>query len=500
MTRFKKMVFRNMKTSKSILLMVVLSYAMITSSLATDLLEVYGAALANDPQFKTARANWLADKENLAISRANLFPLIAVGANLTRSRIENENNAVHNPAYYNNGLGYGLKISQPIFDFGKLASLWGSQATVRKAHVTFLAEEEKLLYRVAERYFGVLLAKEFLSYAQAHKKSNEHLFVQSKHKYDVGLIPITDLAESRRNYERAVAIEVKSRNELDCALEALNEITGSRYHDLASLGSDFPLASPQPTDIEQWVKTAEQQNFELMAINYDVIHHREKIRVKQAGHFPTLTAHGGYDYGHNNNPSGTGHLAREESASVGLNLQIPIFSGGGVTAAARQANYQYQAALGELDRKHREVVSSTRQAYLGVISNISAIRADLEAIRAAESALKSILANYAVGRKTMSEVLDAQSKLYETQTEYAKDEHGYILSLLKLKIATGSLVVNDLRDINAWLKKSNSVTTIKLPSTTPKKEKKTDRAKTVATKSGSVKKIRVLNVGSIEPV
>jgi outer membrane protein len=325
------------------------------------------------------------------------------------------------------------------------------------------------------------------------------------------MVAITDLAESRRNFERAVATEVKSRNELDTALESLNEITGKRYYNLAALGDNFPLMPPQPADIEQWVKTAERQNFDLMATNYNVIYQRENIKVKQAGHFPTLTASGGYNYNYETNPSylATDQYGRSRSASAGLELNIPIFNGGSVTAASRQADYQYQGALGDLERKHREIVSSTRQAYLGVITSISAIKADLEAIKAAESALKSVLANYTVGRRTMTGVLDAQSKLYEAQTAYAQDQNSYILFLLQLKIATGSLVVNDLKDINSWLERSDSTAKPKQRSMVARKKQNKIITRTKSTKkrvkaakptSDSVNKIKVLKVGSVEPL
>ncbi len=502
-----------MKTAKNLFLTLAINLV-VSSSFATNLLDAYNAALANDPQFKIARSTWLADRENFAISRASLLPQIATRANVARSREKlAHGGGVYTPAYYGNSLGYGLTISQSIFDFKKLASLWGSQAIVRRAHAVFMAEEEGLLYRVAERYFDVLLAKSFLSHAQAQRQANEHLFVQSKHKYDVGIIPITDLAESRRNYERSLAIEVKSKTDLDSALEKLAEITGARYRELDSLGSKFPLMSPQPKDMEQWVRAAEQRNFDLMAYNYQTIYAWENLKAKHSGHFPTVNVQGSYGYGYNSNYGNSGNHGRTKSASVGMELTMPLFSGGGTVAEAKQAHYHYQVALGELDKKHREVVSSTRQAYLGVISGISAIRADLEAIRAAESTLKSMRANYSVGRKTMSDVLDAQSKLYETQTEYARDEHSYILLLLKLKMCTGSLVVDDLWEVNSWLEDKIS-TAKKLQRENPRHSKNaagngtiTKKIKSKSTKvkaqngssASSQRKIKIFRAEAIEP-
>ena len=428
--------------------MLVLGVLFIASkSLAADLIETYNDALANDPTFKLARANWLADRERLAISQASLLPQIAVNLDWKGHRkigVEDWS------ASRVGSLGYGLSISQPIFDFGRLASVWGTQATVKRAQAMFMAAEEELLYRTAEKYFDVLLAKEVLAYTQAHRAANERLLIQAKHKHEVGLTPITDLEEARRNHKQAISAELKSRNDLDTALELLQEITGVKYQKVSSLKKSFPLLAPKPAELEAWVKAAERQNFSLIATRYGVVQAQENIKMKQAGHLPTINLAGGY-----RNEYQSVHdvisSSRDQAATVGLAVTMPIFAGGRVTAEVRQAMYQYQGALAELERCHRGVVSGVRQAYLGTWSGISQIKADLQAIKAAESALKAMQANYAVGRKTMTEVLDAQSKLYAAQTGYAKDEHSYILLMLKLKMLVGSLKVADLVEVNTWI-------------------------------------------------
>ncbi|MBU0745123.1 MAG: TolC family outer membrane protein [Gammaproteobacteria bacterium] len=479
-----------MKLCKFIFLAAILC-GLTANAAAADLMDVYRKGLANDPTFKAARAQWLVDKENVAMSRAHLLPELTASGNITRTRNESESVGVadSNGHYYNNGSGYSLKLTQSIFNFGNWARVWGAQALAKQAHATFLAAEENLLQRVAQAYFNVLEAKDVLSYTKSKKAETERLFIQAKRKYEVGLIAVVDFENARTGYYQAVSKELAATDDLNNQFEKLNEITGVRYNDLDPVKPNFPLLSPNPTNIDQWVTAAKQQNFELIAARYAAIYARENIKVQNAGHMPTLSAGGDYQYGYNNGV-GASPSQRTKTASANLTLSVPIFQGGGVVAAARQADYQYQGKLADQEKASRSAVSQTRQTYLGILSNISQIKADLQAITAAKSALRATEANYSVGTKTMADVLIAQANLYDAQSSFAHDEYAYIKQILELKALTGILTVNDLEQINSWLEKK--------PQTTKKVAVTTQVVKTVSknkAKAPGSKKI-TKNVGN----
>ena len=458
-----------MKIHKIILLALALGLT-ATNVYAADLMDVYEKAFANDPTFKGAKATWLANREALAISRADLLPTLGGQVNIARTRSESETNRVHTingtpistpgtSHNYNNTSGYSLQLTQPIFNFGSWANVWGAQAAAKKAKADFMAAEEDLLKRIAQAYFNVLQAKDVLSYSVANKASVERLFIQTKHKFDVGLVPVTDLEDARKNYDIAISQEIGNANDLSNKIEELNEITGAKYSDLAQVKKDFPLLSPEPNDIEQWVKAAEKQNFSLTAARYDTINARENVKVQNAGHLPKLDATANYQYQFANNPNGDSSFNRSKTAQAGMQLTVPLFQGGKVLASARQADYQYQAKVSTQEKIHRSVISQTRQNYLGVLSNISKIKADIQAIKSAESSLRANQASYTVGTRTMADILNAQTQLYQAQQTFAKDEYAYIMQLLTLKELTGILDTNDLKEINSWLVKSAPVTT-----------------------------------------
>lgn len=433
---------------RAFIINVILLY--VTNVYAVDLLEVYQQALTSDPTFKAARSQWLVDRENLPIKRSTLFPQIASSGGFTRNYYPQGSN-------YNNHSAFSLELKQSLFNFGNWANIMLAQAVVKKAEVTYIAAAEDLLLRTAIAYFEVLQAKDVLFYTKANKEFLTNTLKQTKHKYDVGLIAIVDLENTRADYDYAIAEEITATNNLADKLEQLNAITGIRYSQLDPITTNFPLLSPQPTDINKWTKAAEQQNFELAAARYTAVAAKENIKLQNAGHLPILNATGGYTYSHDDN-SGYGIPIKQRQAAAGLNLELPIFQGGFVMASAKQANYQYQKALADQETKYRAVISTTRQAYLNVLSDVSKIKANKQAIKSAKNSLRATKAGYEVGTRTMVDVLQAQAKLYDRQKDLTASQYDYFIQLLKLKKLAGILDANDLKQINTWLAHTNKNT------------------------------------------
>jgi outer membrane protein len=421
-------------------------YTVSANVFAVDLMEVYRQALTSDPKFKAARSSWLADREILAINRADLLPQLSIVGNLTRNSGVGENN------YHNNNAIYSLRLRQSIFDFGNLVKLSYSKAMVKRAEVTFLVAEEELLQRVSQAYFNVLLAKDILSFAKINKDSIDRLLIQAKHKYDVGLVAIVDLEDARKNYAMAAAEKVTALNNLNNRLEQLAEITGVKYTKISSLKLNFPLLAPEPSDVEQWVEVAKKQNLNFALSRYNTIVARENVKMKNADHIPSIIATGNYTSLHSNgNNFIDNNAGNNKSLGVGVELAVPVFQGGRVLASAKQADYQYQARLAEQEKSYRSLVSETRQTYFGILSSISKIKADKQMIKSSQSSLHTIEANYNVGQCTVVDVLLARAQLFDAQKNLACDVYSYIIQFIKLKSLTGMLSVSDLEQINLRL-------------------------------------------------
>lgn len=448
-----------MKIRLHTLALVMLASFFSCKVCAVNLMDVYLQAANNDPQFKAANAQWLSDRENLAISRAALFPTLSASGNIGRSYERDEGgfargegtNVPQNFKGYFNLAQYQINLSQPLFNFGNWASVWGAQASTKASQATFYDAYLNLMQRAAQAYFSVLLAKQQLNYATGNRKALEEQLEQVKNKYDVGLSPITDLENARANYDTAIAAEIAAKNVVSDKIEQLSELTGVKYETFDLLKSDFPLVKPTPANIELWVHTAEQQNYSLLAARFSALAAREAIKSANAGHLPTLNATGNFTYNYAGADPGPVNFQKNQTTQGGLSLTVPLFQGGQVVAQARQANYLYQKAIANQEKTHRSIISQTRQAYLGILSGISKLKADKQAIISNESGLRSTRLGYSAGVNTMLDVLQKQSDLFSSQQTYAQDQYNYIVTVLTLKQLAATLTPNDLRQMNSWL-------------------------------------------------
>jgi outer membrane protein len=171
--------------------------------------------------------------------------------------------------------------------------------------------------------------------------------------------------------------------------------------------------------------------------------------VSRSGHYPTLDLNGGYNISRTDNDFGS----EADTTSIGLELAIPLYAGGGITSLTRQSQANYRAAQQGLDQTRRAVNRQVRNAFRGVLSTISRVAALRAATISAKSALDSTQAGYEVGTRTIVDVLNVQGNLFSSQRDYLQSRYDYILNGLALKAAAGNLSIEDLQRANAWLKR-----------------------------------------------
>ncbi len=441
----------------------------MSSAHAADLLEVYQQAQTCDAVFHQQMAERLSTKEGVPISVAALLPNITlqVSPSVTRywyagtdyttiipllgtQTIEPRN--VTTRAYTLN-----LNLNQTIFDFAKFSTVASQVALSHEADATLNLQLQNLMIRVASAYFAVLQDEENLSANEASKIFNAENLDQVKQQYDVGLKTITDVYTAQAAYDTARAQYIAAQTTLANDRENLRVITGKYYPHLSALSNHFPLISPRPADVEEWVSTALRQNWSIKASQYQVNSNLQLIRQQFAGHLPTITMQGSYTKQYANNVNSYNSLQQRNGPgttsdkSLAFNIDVPIFEGGGVVAATNQAVYNYQAAQQQLEQAVRNTVNATRQNYLNVVSGISKVQADREAIKSNISSLEGLQAQYRVGTETLVDVLNQQRLLLQAQLAYATDRYSFVNSVLALKQAAGTLSFNDLRAINVWL-------------------------------------------------
>ena len=423
-----------------------------TTSYAEDLLEIYRFSQESDPQLRAAEAGNKAVQEVRAQSRAALLPQLNLSADVTQSSSDvMESNNPLSPAaedtYTSNG--YNVSLRQSIYHHDYYVQLRQSDARIAQSNAEYEGAKQGLILRAAEAYFNLLAAQDSLTTAEATKRAISQQLRQTQQRFEVGLSAITDVHEAQAAYDSAVAAEIAAQSQVDNARENLREIIGREPVVLAVLKDEVPLLPPEPADVDQWVETAQQKNLLLLAAEAAARAAREELNRRQAGHYPTLDLVASHNY---SDTTDYEFGSKRADNSVGVQLNVPIYSGGLTTAQTREARALYTQAQETLEQQRRATVRETRNAYLGVTTGISQVLARKQALASAQTALEATQAGFEVGTRTIVDVLDAQRTRYTAQSEYLRARYDYLISTLRLKQAAGLLSVTDITQINTWLK------------------------------------------------
>nr|NOY03874.1 TolC family outer membrane protein [Gammaproteobacteria bacterium] len=418
--------------------------------MAEDLLDTYRLAQRSDPQLAAAEANYLATSEAKAISRGGILPSLNLSASGSR-RIDDT--TYLNPLFdkkigYNN-YGYRLELRQTIYRRDNFLQLDEADTRILQAKAEYQAAEQELILRLAKAYFEVLAAQDTLHFARAEKESIARQLEQTQQRFEVGLTAITDVNEAQARYDLVNAQEIEARFRLDDKREALREITGQYPERPATLRKETPLPAPEPADPNAWNKTALEQNLTLRTARLASELAALQVKRSRSNHYPTLDLALAHNYS-----KGGSFVDENTTNSIGLEFNLPLYTGGSVSAAVRQARHQFDAAKQNLERQHRATEASTRTAYRGVTASIVRVQALKQAVISNQSALDATEAGYEVGTRTSVDVLNARRELFRAQRDYAQSRYDYIIGSLALKDAAGMLSYDDLAQINQWLRDS----------------------------------------------
>ncbi|MFS1459730.1 outer membrane channel protein TolC [Vibrio lentus] len=424
-----------------------------SSAFADTLAEVYDQAKQNDPQLLRSAAQRDAAFEAVTSSRSSLLPQInlTAGYNLTRGETDLDSSPTRDNDQ--NALTAGISFSQELYQRSSWITLDTAEKTARQSDSSYAAEQQALILRVATAYFEVLRAQDNLEFVRAEKAAVARQLEQTKQRFEVGLSAITDVHDAQAQYDGVLADEVLAENTLINNYEGLREITGQEHSNLSILDTDRFSASKSSESAVALVEQAEQKNLSLLAarISQDIA--KDNISLQSSGHLPSLTLDGGYDYtdiGSSDTSDGT-----TNNFNVGVNLNVPLYTGGSTTSLTKQAEYNYVAASEDLEATYRSVVKDVRAFNNNITASIGALRAYEQSVVSAKSALEATEAGFDVGTRTIVDVLDSTRRLYDANKNLSDARYNYILSVLQLRQAVGTLSEQDIVDVNAGLKVAN---------------------------------------------
>jgi len=435
---------------------------------ASDLLQVYERAVQNDPLIREAEANRLAARESKPRALSALLPQMDATGTLGKQESSGSQTfltqILNQPPQINTTnqetdadfTRYQLQLTQTVFRWDQWVTLKQASSQVAQAEANYAAAQQDLMLRASERYFNVLAAEDTLQSVTTARDAIARQLEQADKRFEVGLIAITDVQEAKAAYDNANAIVIQAKRNLATAHELLRELTGDPFESLSKLSESMPLKSPDPLNEDEWVKTAMEQNLALTASRLSADIARDTISVRRSGHLPSLDlvlSRTGFDADVTQINDGVEGPADSDNTEdqIALQLSFPIYTGGRVQANVREAVYLHRAARERLERTARETERATRDAYLGVLSELSRVQALKQALESSRTALQATEAGYEVGTRTTVDVLDARRRLAEAETNYARSRYDYVINVVRLKLAAGILKPDDVVNINQWL-------------------------------------------------
>ena len=435
-------------TSKLALLILLLWWQ---ASPAADLVTVYGMALKNDAELMIAESNYLAAIQELPQARSGRKPQISLNAIGTARESDNSETGDNDSDTY----GYSLNLTQSLYNNEIQGNINVAEANSAAELARLKAARQDLILRTAETYFRILAAGDNVEFAYAERTAIERQLEQAQKRFEVGLIAITDVQEAQARFDTAESEVILAENILENAFQSLVVITAdTSIKKLAPLGDDLVLSLPDPSIAEPWVLLALNNNLDLIAAQQDLNAARYERDKNARSGYPTLDLTASYADNDINGDEARNNISgdyEQEDVTLGIELQVPLYTGGRISAEQAEAESNFVSAKNTLLLQTRLARQQSRTAYLDVVSGISQVRARKQALESTNIALEATQAGFEVGTRTSVDVLISLRETYRAERDYAGSRYEYLLNNLRLKQAAGLLREDDLFEINRSL-------------------------------------------------
>ena len=420
---------------------------------AENILEIYNEALENDPTYRAAEYSYLADKQLVVQGRAALMPSITLSGSTNWN--EYYQNDILQQEY--NSFSKTARVSQPLFRLDTWFNFKRSKSLTNATEADFAYQQQNLLLRTAELYFGVLRAIDNLNAAISEEKAIKKQLDQAQQRYDVGLSAITGVQEAQLQYDLSKAARINNEGNLFSAREALNALIGREVFSLTALGNNLNISEPFPNSKEEWVKTALENNYQLKAAYLRRDAAKSNARSAASNHLPKIDIVGSASESETNqfnyegfeiNGQGIPVPAVTGRRNYAIQMSVPIFQGGAVSSRRKQAYSQYNEADENTLFTERRVIQEIRSQFSNVVTLVANVNAQEQAVISATSALEATQVGYKVGTRNVVDLLQAEKTLYSAEKNLANAKYDYILANLRLALAAGTISPSNIVEIN----------------------------------------------------
>ena len=437
------------------------AYAAPLSQDKVNLLDVYQLAVDNNADLAAAHADYQAQSERVPQARAGLLPQIGAGASNSSNRSKVDTTTSSQSAS-RSGVVYQASLSQPLFRLDRWYQLQAAQASNEQSALELSAIEQNLILQSSEVYFAVLRAQDNLAASRAEESAFKRQFDLANERFDVGLSDKTEVLQAQAAYDAARANRLVAERMVSDAFQAVSTLTNVDLAALEGVKHSLPILAPSPNDASAWVNTASEQNLGLQAINYAVQAAQDSVKQRKSDHAPTVDAVAQYQKGDNDSlgfvNSGQSSLmgmprynGNAEQSSIGIQLNIPLYTGGMTSSQVREGVYRLDQAEQMRESLRRKTVQDARNFHRAVNTDVEQVQALKQAIISSQSAVEATQIGYDVGTRNIVDVLDAQRYLYAAVRNYNNARYDYILNNLRLQQTAGTLSPDNLQALSIYL-------------------------------------------------
>ncbi len=443
-----------MNNFKRTLMAGVILASSISGASALDLLQAYNAAQTNDATLLAARAAAQAGRERIPQARSQLMPNVAINLSATHNQLSSTTTNFFGQeqigeASYPSG-NQALVIRQPLYRPQLTAQLRQARAQVQDVEALLAQEEQALVVRVSGAYFDALSAYEQLDIVIAQLATYTTQLDAARKMFAAGSGTRTDVDEALARLDQTSASEIEARQNVTFTLQQLQTMVKQPVDKLARLDAQrFDQMDSKTDSLQSWVDRAEGASPQLQSLKAQVEVARQEIDKARAGHYPTLDAVA--QLSRSESDSVTNLRSTYTNTTIGVQLSIPIFSGGSVNSAVRQALAGQERAEQALEAAKRDLGVRVFKEYRGVTDSVAKIKALEQAVRSADQLVLSSSKSFQAGSRTLVDVSNAQQQRLVVLRELAQTRFVQLASRLRLQALAGAADVGAVSAVNSLL-------------------------------------------------
>lgn len=452
------MAFTHRKISLLALCTIILLNQQVNHAHALSLLEAYEAALEHDPTYRSAYHENEAGQQAEAIGLASLLPNLSLTHNQSKStgtisgqRVDSQGlptgQSFSNPANFDSQVS-SLTLRQPLINLEAVASYRIGKAQADSSRAKFTGRSQQLVVRLVEAYVETLLAQEHVRLAETQLNSLDELKRVNERMLLKGEGTTTDVLETQSKHAIAQARVIEANDELEGAQLKLEAIVGRKITQMDRLSDMFSSRVIQLQDYDNWYALALERNAELVTQRHAVVSGKEEVRKSYAGHAPRVDLVASLTK--NNRGSFITKNQDAELATIGVEVNFPLYAGGRVNALTAQAKANHARAEADLDAITDKVLVELRKQYNLLQSGVKRIESLELAVKSAELLVEATQKSIRGGIRINLNLLDAQQQLHTARRDLAEARYNYLLAYLRLQLAAGTLVLDDLRNIASY--------------------------------------------------